>query len=703
VLVDMLNFLPSDKGGLFQFPLDRVSPRITRGIDSNFKIPYITPSLMDLPWGIIPENSNTTVRPPGTSVLKCATNSDQIRVGYTIFAPWRSLIYRNVDTPFTYSDDYALFPHMPMNTPGFDCRAPRILGDWMVSIPAALKNPDLDEYAFRAQAEPQAYPENAKVIEDEQPYVEVKQGDPKYAEALDAAKGRLKRYHEGDPFYLSDTTYNRYTFCPDTSDIVDPESVRDPASHPVPTDEAIYEGNPPKIEMPSEGVPNRAHWVVTDLTEPLGDWGPRRSDWSDVLVHGPASGDAGAPPGGGSDPTATAVELLQSVNLTEAIRSFASKEVPFGLWVNKSGCNFSSVPSVGTIPQEQRPAWMNERMPPVSPTDPVYMLLPGAAVFNMICINCHGPQADSQGRQADILMTITGGETRVANLRHGLFGPEQMPGANRARVFKDAATDDVSTDDWGARYLAWMGLGGTQRTIPGSILAIVGNTDVLGEHRTRTEPPKNANMLSTAQELCGATIMSGIAKPVSFDPVTGHFSDYRSPPLIWKNGDGELWKRLCSIDHKPPVRAIQKDWTKDMGFDVRPYSGLYDASTYPADAPVGDDQGRVVTGIGPDNLTPWCIRKPLSPQQRATAEQFVADPQHFLNGKPMPFCPESVIPAVDTSSFPPPGFLTDDQKKTWAMRGAINAGLAVFIYLDKVTREKYNPKPRYDQCEQLQR
>ena len=51
-------------------------------------------------------------------------------------APWRSLIYRNVDTPFPYFDDYVPFPHMPMNTPGFDCRAPRIMGDWMVGLPA---------------------------------------------------------------------------------------------------------------------------------------------------------------------------------------------------------------------------------------------------------------------------------------------------------------------------------------------------------------------------------------------------------------------------------------------------------------------------------------------------------------------------------------------------------------------------------------
>ena len=34
-----------------------------------------------------------------------------------IYAPWRSLLYRNVDNAFAYTDDLALYPHMPMNTP----------------------------------------------------------------------------------------------------------------------------------------------------------------------------------------------------------------------------------------------------------------------------------------------------------------------------------------------------------------------------------------------------------------------------------------------------------------------------------------------------------------------------------------------------------------------------------------------------------
>ena len=49
VLVDVLNFLPGPTGGYFQFPLDQMSPRISRGPGGLFPIPYITPSLIGFP------------------------------------------------------------------------------------------------------------------------------------------------------------------------------------------------------------------------------------------------------------------------------------------------------------------------------------------------------------------------------------------------------------------------------------------------------------------------------------------------------------------------------------------------------------------------------------------------------------------------------------------------------------------------------
>src|SRR5262249_35055610 len=171
-----------------------------------------------------------------------------------LLAPWRSPIYRNVDTPFTYSDDLALFPHMPMNVPGFDCRAPRILGDWMVSIPAVRKSPEIredqipvDQFDGPCSVAPDADggaaepPGTVHYCDgNPQPFVEVKppdknlagaeleQAQKAYDDAKTAADHRLLSYHEGLPPALGTTSYSRYNFCPDTSDIVDPESIRDP-------------------------------------------------------------------------------------------------------------------------------------------------------------------------------------------------------------------------------------------------------------------------------------------------------------------------------------------------------------------------------------------------------------------------------------------------------------------------------------------
>jgi hypothetical protein len=134
VLKTVLNFLPGPDGGIFQFPLERTSPRIFRGAIGQTPIPYITPSLMDLPRRALGGNH---IPDPffhvGTTI---GTKNASSFVQQAMFAPWRALIYRNVDNPFAYTDDLSLFPHMPMNTPGFDVRARQMLSDWMVSIPA---------------------------------------------------------------------------------------------------------------------------------------------------------------------------------------------------------------------------------------------------------------------------------------------------------------------------------------------------------------------------------------------------------------------------------------------------------------------------------------------------------------------------------------------------------------------------------------
>ena len=61
----------------------------------------------------------------------------------------------------------------------------------------------------------------------------------------------------------------------------------------------------------------------------------------------------------------------------------------------------------------------------------------------------------------------------------------------------------------------------------------------------------------------------------------------------------------------------------------------------------------------------------------------------------------------------PPGFAIPDNKlvdggttfpdgKQWATRGAINAAMAVFLYLDQIERDPSKRQPPYNQCDQRQ-
>jgi len=696
VLAPVLDFLPREGGGIFQFPLERTSPRIFRAADQSVPIPYITPSLVDMP--------SSDPRPQFYSD-KGAINDGDNSVSWMVLAPWRSLIYRNVDTPFTYSDDFALFPHMPMNTPGFDCRAARILGDWMVSIPSKRKAASLQELAFEVGDSVVGGP-TALLDTNPQPYVEVKPDDPEYQTALSDAETRLREYHEGINFGRG--AYPRYPFCPDTFDILDPKVLQNPDSHPVPTADVISGGDPPKVVMPQVGPPTHAHWVVTDLTQVQGPWAPRRPDWEDVLLNGNIPVIAPHDPNIAAKSAAQAAEkkvvaILKDVRFTEEFRQFALQEVPFGLWSEKSECasQLAHVPTVSSLPAASAPSWVVSQMP--SPSAHLYMQAPGESVFDMICINCHGPKADGQGRQADTLLQMTGGNTRVANLRDGLFGPTSSPAQNRQRVFGAIAEGGVSTDDLAARYLAWMGLGGTQRVIPASILAVVSNTQVLGQKRRFASQAIDANMLSTAHNLCGELSPSR-GSGVDLDNSTFTFT--LSKAIIQdgsgrpSNGDAALWSGLCNFDNPHPLVAVYADGaaTGSPNFHTLGAISMYSRAGYPAGAPVGDQDGHIQTGLSPSNVFPWCLRKPLDANALDGLTTYAQN--HAIDGKPLPFCPESVVPPADNGAGPADPHLTPDDLERWATRGAINAGMAVFAFLDELDRgAKANPP--YDHCEQL--
>jgi hypothetical protein len=43
----------------------------------------------------------------------------------------------------------------------------------------------------------------------------------------------------------------------------------------------------------------------------------------------------------------------------------------------------------------------------------------------------------------------------------------------------------------------------------------------------------------------------------------------------------------------------------------------------------------------------------------------------------------------------------EERGKQWALRGAMNAGLAVFSYLDAIAKGKIKPALQYNECSKL--
>jgi hypothetical protein len=669
-LADLLDFLPSEHGGIFGFPLDRFSPRIKRGRQAEIQLPYITPSLRD----IIPRDGD---RSGWTKKSGTALDANNEPIPVFIDAPWRSLIYRNVDTPFTYADDFTIYPHMPLNSPGFDCRAPRIVGDWMVSIPAKRKNPVLSEDLAIGELGAET---------DPQPFVEVKADDPGYLNAQAQAQKRLAISRKGERYE---------SYCPDTTDIVDQDVSRKKFGALTPGD-GVVDG------MPIEGVPDRPHWVITDLTEVPGPWNPRRSDWKDVLleldhsVKEKAVADASpaekARRQAELDNEKLLALMLQTVGYSERMQKFAETPIPFGLWKEKEGCKFpDSVRTAGKVKERWR--WMDVAAP--ADGAHVYEAVPGALVFNMICVNCHGPQADSRGRQASTLQEMTGGDGRVANFRDGFFGPFGTAGDNRRRVF--------GSDDLARHYLAWMALGGTNTKIPQPILELVAGTPVLGETRVLSGVVSSANMLQVAQVLCTGVARLGTA---SFN--IGELGQpgpqkalHTNTGLMEVNGDAEMWKKLCSIDNPPPVRTFHLVSRNGEVQVVHDQTSLFWAQSYPSDAWVGDLEQRVVKGLSPDNLFPWCIVAP--PAGDAVLGQWLST-QKAANGEPYPLCPDSFLTEANRFKFEYDSSLGADRLidvERWALRGAVNAGIAVFAYLDWLVGGGNEPVKQFNECEKL--
>jgi mono/diheme cytochrome c family protein len=769
-LATIFDVLPSPAGGVFQFPLQRYSPAVFRGLSGSSLIPFITPSLVDLPRYLTEAGGVGAIgsTPAADIFVQGSTATKALSV---IYAPWRSIIYRNIDAAFAYVDDIAIFPHMPFNTPGYDPRAKQILGDWMVSIPSVRKHPELPEYSYYTGAT--SFLGGPKPDTSEQPYVEVPPGAPGYEAAVVAANQRLQIFHSGINPAVSlqsadegGQVYSRYLDPGLTKDILDPAVTANPVCVPI----------PPHGDFPPYPFADHPHWVTTDLTHPPGDWAPRQPNWPQVLVeHQPQQDLQGCTSAAAGADQAfqdqlTAIQLLSNATLADVRgpdkTGFAMTPFPFGLMQPPANCQLPSTVKTladfvggGRDGGTESMNWMNVALSNGAPPNaPVYEELPGAAVFKMICINCHGPDLNSDGRLAFNLGVMTGGNAQVADWKDGLFGPANSPGDNIEKVFgtnamstvygnvhndlPDASAQDITADlalwksqwtgpndagvsitadDRAARYVPWMGLGGTSVQIPQEILEVVAVTKVLGTSRVVPLASLSANMLSQAKALC-ENILGEQSGPFNYDrggflasPVRGN--------LLVENGDAELWMRLCALANPSPVHILTVDLKGEL--TVRSILGadgisittsgpdnaasLVDASLWLSlapSAPVGNDRGgldptlvvptpnNLAPGATPSpNLWPWCI-----------------DNDKDFGGSAVPtelqayICPAPVLQVAHNCGSTPPiqpagggSCFGTDQANQWAVHGAINAGMSVFLYAQSVVAAGHRDAD-YNEC-----
>jgi mono/diheme cytochrome c family protein len=786
-LASVLNFLPDGKdGGIFQFPFERYSPVRTRGADGAIPIPYITPSLRDYPTvtaGGIQRIDNgeevtdiVTYSPkfyPGYNDRTCADLSpepdfraycgDRTSGPPIVAAPWRSLIYRNTESPAAYFDDFVPFPHMPMNTAAFDCRVPRIIGDWMVGLPSVRKLVQLATLLGQAAPSEDALPASAgrapvfgslKTGYDDnpQPYVEVPPDSPQYAQALQEARARLVEYHAGV----------RYQYCQDviSPDIYDPfvpVNAPEYVYHPDPNeyqvtaieDPPLDPLHPERFVQPRIGVPLHAHWINYDPTDAPPPWVPRRDVWQDVIVNGKP--DTALPVGSKSpeelaaspnqsDQEAAArfrmnraimPPALEAAQLTDALRSYATTDQPFALWQAKPGCESKLAASQKTVSQfsaDQRPEWFDVAR--ADPAAPVYMMSPGAFIYRNVCFNCHGPSADGKGIQVDLLSAASEGEARPANFRSGLFGPAEIPLSNLVATFDIGGKGDkVVADQWASRYMAWMALGGTLKRIPQDILHLVAATPIFGQKRDNIDSLPGAadptgNMLNLARGFCtivlpAPTSASGLLdrhlfafdSAATIDAAKYPPYNHDGSPFITTTYDREMWIHLCS-DFSPQVVRVYAAQiangteikARQMYYAIDPADDQMNPrpnnpANFPADQPVWDQNKMVQTGVKRQNLYPACLDNTQNFISAATIAKFG-----------MPVCPANWLNSAKPlwRAFDA-RFASDDPStqaynvSTWTLRGGIAAGMSVFSYLEKRIPDPTMTSlpPYYDQCEQL--
>ena len=98
----------------------------------------------------------------------------------------------------------------------------------------------------------------------------------------------------------------------------------------------------------------------------------------------------------------------------------------------------------------------------------------------------------------------------------------------------------------------------------------------------------------------------------------------------------------------------------------------------------------VAASMSADNPAPWCIYKPTGEYLANLRTYWTSS---FGAGSEPPFCPDGLVE--------PEHRLSDAELTRWTTRGAITAGLTVFVYLEALARGEAQRLVPYDHCEDL--
>jgi len=136
---------------------------------------------------------------------------------------------------------------------------------------------------------------------------------------------------------------------------------------------------------------------------------------------------------------------------------------------------------------------------------------------------------------------------------------------------------------------------------------------------------------------------------------------------------------------RTPVRTLSIASTS-TGLKVGLVSAaLIDAEVY-GEHPVMT-RGGVVTGVPVGEPEAWCVVKPTNEVDLAVADEFLS--ANASPSGPVPYCPEGAA-LMEPAAI-----------KRYTLRGAMNAGMAAFVYLDAVSRGEIEPNLQYDECHLL--